>query len=78
LPCLANGALQRGGIKVMAKLLTTSWVYGAPGGREEILPDQLSGGVGVLYSQGIRNGDFAVTGRQVFLMEQADAFDLTA
>ena len=62
----------------MTKLPAAARVYGAPGGREEILPDQLSGGVGEFYGQGVGQIDFPEAGGQVFRMEQADALDLKA
>jgi len=76
LPCLPDGALQRRGIKVMAKLLTAARVYGAPGGRKEVLPEQFARGVGVFYSQSIGKGNFAIASRQVFFVKEADAFHL--
>jgi len=62
----------------MAEFPATAWVYGEAGGREEILPAQLSRGIGEFCGQRIGQIDFPVAGGQVFCMEQADAFDLKA
>lgn len=45
---------------------------------EEVLPDEFAGGVGVFGCQGVWQVDFAEAGGEVFFVEEADAFDLTA
>lgn len=41
------------------------------------MPDQFSGGVWVFLFKCIREVNLSEAGRQVFVMEEADAFDLT-
>lgn len=75
---LLDGSLQTGGVHVMAAFLPTAGVNGASGSRKERLPDELTGGVGVLAFQRIGPIDLSVAGGQVLLMEQADPFYLAA
>ncbi len=63
---------------MMAALLSTARIQRALRGREEVLPDELAGGVGVFGCQGIGEVDLSAAGREVFLVEQAHAFDLAA
>ena len=55
-----------------------SGVAGELGGGEDILPGEFAGGVGVFGCQGVGEVDFAVACGEVFFVEEADAFDLTA
>src|SRR5512143_688394 len=71
-----DGSLQGGGIKVMAAFLSTAWIRRAPGGREEVLPDEVARRLGVFGREGVRKIDFTRTGKQVVFVEQADALDL--
>ncbi len=75
---LADGALQAGGVYVVAALLAGARVAGASGSRKEVLPAEFASGVGVFFGQGVGEIDFAIAGGQVFLVQEADAFDLAA
>ena len=41
------------------------------------MPDQFLGGVGIFPFEGVREVDLSETGGQVFVVKEADAFDLT-
>jgi hypothetical protein len=71
-----DGALQAGGVEVMAAHFAAAGVKGASGSRKEILPDKLLGGVGVLFLQGVGQIDLSVASGQVLFVEQAHPFDL--
>lgn len=54
------------------------WVVGELGGGEEVLPGQFFGGVGVFLGQGVGQVNFAEALGEVFLVNDADGFDLQA
>ncbi len=51
-------------------------VFGAFGGGEQVLPDQFRGGVGIFPFEGVREVNLSEAGGQVFVVKEADAFDL--
>jgi hypothetical protein len=52
--------------------LLRNWVRGTDGGRENIVPGEFYGGVGVFSFQGVRQGNFAKAIIEVFLVNAPD------
>ncbi len=75
---LLDGPLQTGRVNVMAVDRTAAGVHRTLGRREKILPDELTGCIGVLSFQCIGEIDLPVPGGQVLLVEQTHPLYLAA
>jgi hypothetical protein len=72
-----DSVLQAGGIDVMATLLFAARVESTFRGGKEVLPGKLTRCVRIFQVESMGQVDFAQACRQVILVEEADAFDLT-
>jgi hypothetical protein len=71
-----DGSLKSGGVDVVPAQFSGARIGYAFGGGEEILPGKFARGSGVFGREGVGQVYFSAAGFQVFVMQEADSFDL--